>query len=66
MYLETYGNSNFNPGELTTKERVIQFPNGEYRVVIYYELPGDAQVLLIDQCCNNALSGESEARLFTF
>lgn len=48
MYCEAYGNSRFNPGELATSQRTIQYPDGEQRVVIYYELPGDAYVFSIN------------------
>lgn len=59
---ESQGDGNFNPYDLETECRVIQYPKGEHRLVIYYKLPRDAGQIV--HVLNNSSATEIADQLF--
>ncbi|KAG8705378.1 hypothetical protein FRC09_002989 [Ceratobasidium sp. 395] len=59
---ETYGNGRFNPTEITATCKVVNYPEGESRVAVYYQLPDDIGQIV--HVLNNPVASKTPDDLF--
>ncbi|KAG8742833.1 hypothetical protein FRC10_000879 [Ceratobasidium sp. 414] len=59
---ETYGNGRFNPTEISANCRLVTYPGGESRVVVYYQLPSDVGQIV--HVLNNPAASKVPNELF--